>query len=102
MVKGNTFVLKNGRIRIVLCPLSDRHWEIVEGTGPFRPGDQVCATNVISFKEAKERVSRRSTRVSPLHLALLKGADEEKSQAEVIDLLTRQPWKLDPNPPMKA
>jgi hypothetical protein len=102
MEREKTFVLQSGPIAVVLRPLSDRRWEVTGGTGPFLPGDQVCATNLSPFQKAKERMGRRRTRVSPRSLVLLKGQSDSTSDAELESVLTRVPWKLDPNPPRAA
>jgi hypothetical protein len=100
--KVETFKLRNGPLDVVLQPLSDFHWKVLGGTADFLAGDEVCATNLISFKRAKERVNGDRTRLSPLRLVLLKGAGEERSDREVLEFLIRRPWEEDPTPPRAA
>ncbi len=102
MNKVEKFKLRNGASEVVLRPLSDFHWKVLGGTAGFQEGDEVCGAKLISFAEAKERVNADRTRLSPRSLVLLKGADEEKSDREVADVLTRRPWEPDPTPPVAA
>jgi len=94
-----TFKLKNGDSELVLSPLSDFHWKVLGGTAGFRAGDEVCGAKLISFEKAKERVNGDRTRLSPRRLVLLKGADEERSDREVLESLIRRPWDPDTTPP---
>ena len=101
-VKRETFKLRNGGSEVILEPLSDFHWKVLGGTAGFQAGDEVCGANLISFEKAKERVNGDRTRLSPRKLVLLKGADEEKSDREVLEFLLRRPWESDNTPPPAA
>jgi len=100
--KRETFRLKNGGSEVVLAPLSDFHWKVLGGTAGFLAGDEVCSDKLISFEKAKERVNSDRTRLSPQRLVLLKGAGEEKSDREVLEILIRRPWEPDTTPPPAA
>lgn len=102
MNKTETFKLRNGGSELVLKPLSDFHWKVLGGTAGFQAGDEVCGAKLISFAKAKERVNADRTRLSPRKLVLLKSADEEKSDREVLEILIRRPWEPDPTPPAAA
>jgi hypothetical protein len=100
--KKETFKLRNGGSEVILEPLSDFHWKVLGGTAGFQAGDEVCGANLISFEKAKERVNGDRTRLSPRKLVLLKGAGEDKSDREVLQILLRRPWEPDNTPPPAA
>jgi hypothetical protein len=100
--KKETFKLRNGGCEVILQPLSDFHWKVLGGTAGFQAGDEVCGATLISFEKANERVNGDRTRLSPRKLVLLKGAGEEKSDREVVEILVRRPWEEDATPPPAA
>jgi len=95
--KKATFRLFKGDSEVRFEVLSDHHWRVigVSGRTGSKVGDEVSPVRQISWQEAKRRVNSQRSSMSPLHLVLLTGEGEERSDPEVGRLLRERPWDPD-------
>ena len=79
--------------------ISDYHWKVVDSNMGLKKDDEVSPVRRISWREAKQRVNSRRTRLSPNMLALLRGEGYQYTDEEVQKMLVDRTWDPDMPPP---